>query len=114
MIEELSPETARDIVDALRDGTVPGAGLEHIAVGMDGPINAIKKELQQVATKRGTLELGIGLCVVLLPANHEPVRAAVVANLRVGVVESRPATRSPTPAVGMLEESVHAGGSGRW
>lgn len=53
MIEELSPETARDIVDALRDGTVPGAGLEHIAVGMDGPINAIKKELQQVATKRG-------------------------------------------------------------
>jgi len=31
-------------------GTVPGAGLEHIAVGMEGPINAIKKEMQQVAT----------------------------------------------------------------
>lgn len=53
MIEELSPEAARDIVDALRDGTVPRAGLEHIAVGMKGPIDAIKKELQQVATRRG-------------------------------------------------------------
>ena len=53
MIEELSFEAATDIVDALRDGTVPGTGLEHIAVGMDAPINAIKKELEQVATKRG-------------------------------------------------------------
>ena len=53
MIEELTPEIAQDIVDALRDGTVPSAGLEHIAVGMKEPIDAITKELRQVATRRG-------------------------------------------------------------
>ena len=47
MTKELTKELAVDIVDALRDGTVPAEGLEHIAVGLDEYIKAIKQELQE-------------------------------------------------------------------
>jgi len=53
MTRELTKELATDIVDALRDGTVPAEGLEHIAVGLEEYMKAIKGELQQVATRRG-------------------------------------------------------------
>jgi hypothetical protein len=41
---------ARDIINALRDGTVPGRGLSGLAVGIDEPLNAIREQLDYVAS----------------------------------------------------------------
>jgi hypothetical protein len=49
----LSQPVALDIVKALRRGTVPQAGLEFLAVGLDRELRAIAAQLKHVATGRG-------------------------------------------------------------
>lgn len=49
----LTAPLARDIVEALRGGTVPQAGLEYLAVGLDRELRAIAAQLKHVATGRG-------------------------------------------------------------
>ena len=49
----LSQATARDIINALRRGTVPQTGLEYLAVGLDREVQTISAQLQHVATGRG-------------------------------------------------------------
>jgi adenosylhomocysteinase len=49
----LDPLTARDIVNALRSGTVPQAGLHHLAVGVETEETACLEQLDHVATGRG-------------------------------------------------------------
>lgn len=47
------PETAQAIVNALRAGTVPPEGLEHYAVGLSDPIQALREQRAFVARGRG-------------------------------------------------------------
>ena len=49
----LSQLTALDIIQALRNGTVPQSGLEHLAVGLERELHAITAQLKHVATGRG-------------------------------------------------------------
>ena len=49
----LSPPAAQDIINAIRRGTVPEAGLEYLAVGLDRELRAISAQLKHVATGRG-------------------------------------------------------------
>jgi hypothetical protein len=49
----LSPPVAQDIINAIRRGTVPQAGLEYLAVGLDRELRAISAQLKHVATGRG-------------------------------------------------------------
>jgi len=49
----LSQPVARDIIKALRRGTVPQAGLEYLAVGLDRELRAISAQLKHIATGRG-------------------------------------------------------------
>lgn len=53
MGSSLNRETARDIVDALRRGSVPGHGLHHLAVGIDLEIKTIQEQLEHIRTGRG-------------------------------------------------------------
>lgn len=46
----ISPQRRREIIDALRRGTVPPRGLDALAVGTDRFANAIEDELDTVAT----------------------------------------------------------------
>jgi hypothetical protein len=48
-----SQPVARDIIKALRRGTVPQAGLEYLAVGLDRELRAISAQFKYVATGRG-------------------------------------------------------------
>jgi len=50
---QLSQPVARDIVNALRRGTVPQTGLEYLAVGLDRELRAVSAQLKHVATGRG-------------------------------------------------------------
>src|SRR5690606_22986152 len=45
----ISPQRRRDIIDALRRGTVPQRGLDQFAVGLERITAAVDDELQQVA-----------------------------------------------------------------
>ncbi len=49
----LSQPTARDIINALRRGTVPQSGLDYLAVGLDREVQTISEQLRHVATGRG-------------------------------------------------------------
>jgi len=49
----LSQPLALDIIKSLRSGTVPQAGLEYLAVGLDREVRAIGGQLKHVATGRG-------------------------------------------------------------
>jgi len=49
----LAQPVAFDVVEALRSGTVPQAGLEFLAVGLDREMRAISNQLKHVATGRG-------------------------------------------------------------
>ncbi len=49
----MDPLISRDIVNALRSGTVPEAGLHHLAVGVEAEQAAILEQLDHVATGRG-------------------------------------------------------------
>jgi len=49
----LDPLTARDIINALRSGTVPQAGLHHLAVGVEAEEAAILEQLDHVVSGRG-------------------------------------------------------------
>jgi len=49
----LDPLIARDIINALRSGTVPRTGLHHLAVGVEAEESAILEQLDHVATGRG-------------------------------------------------------------
>ena len=49
----LSQPVALDIINALRRGTVPAAGLPHLAVGLDREMRAINNQLRHVTTGRG-------------------------------------------------------------
>ena len=49
----VDPLTGRDIINALRSGTVPRAGLHHLAVGVEAEETAILEQLDHVATGRG-------------------------------------------------------------
>ena len=49
----LSQPVARDVIKALRRGTVPQTGLEYLTVGLDRELRAIFAQLQHVATGRG-------------------------------------------------------------
>jgi hypothetical protein len=51
--DRLTQPVARDIVNALRRGTVPQAGLEYLAVGLDRELRAISAQLKHAATGRG-------------------------------------------------------------
>lgn len=48
-----SPLVRRDIIEALRTGTVPRRGLEHYAVGLERFEKVLGEELDRVATGRG-------------------------------------------------------------
>lgn len=50
-MSEISLDTskARDLVNALRDGTVPAHGSTELAVGLDEPLRALKDQLSYVA-----------------------------------------------------------------
>ena len=50
-------QTALDIVAALRQGTVPTRGLAHLATGLDPLVEAVQRELDQVALGRGAVKL---------------------------------------------------------
>lgn len=49
----LTQPIARDIIEALRSGTVPQSGLEFLAVGLDREMQTIAGQLKYVATGRG-------------------------------------------------------------
>lgn len=49
----LSRPVARDIINALRRGTVPQIGLEFLAVGLERQMQVISDQLRHVATGRG-------------------------------------------------------------
>ena len=51
-----SPQRAREIIDALRRGTVPERGLSLLAVGLDGFEEAIDAELETVQTGRASFK----------------------------------------------------------
>jgi adenosylhomocysteinase len=53
----LSAQTADNIIAALRQGTVPDAGLEHLTVGLERERAAISEELDAVASGQGRLKL---------------------------------------------------------
>jgi hypothetical protein len=53
---DASPLKRKEIIDALRLGTVPKRGLEHFAVGLERFTEAIDEELAAVATGRGRLK----------------------------------------------------------
>ena len=53
----VSPARRREVIDALRRGTVPQAGLDLFAVGMDRFEQTIEDELAAVATGGATLSL---------------------------------------------------------
>lgn len=46
------PESAA-IVNALRSGLVPNAGLDHFATGLDGLVSAVNEDLDFVAQGKG-------------------------------------------------------------
>ncbi len=52
----LTKGTARDIVDALRNGTVPQGGLHEYAVGLDRHMEAMEEQLERVAAGRGQVK----------------------------------------------------------
>lgn len=52
----LSRAVAEDIINALRDGTVPSEGLDQIAVGLEQQLGAMLHELKHVATRRGNFK----------------------------------------------------------
>jgi len=56
----LNRRSARDIVDALRNGTVPRAGLHEYAVGLDQHMRAMEEQLDRVASGRGDARTGRG------------------------------------------------------
>src|SRR5260370_26995687 len=49
----VSPQRRRDIIDALRAGTVPRRGLDLLAVGMDRFESAIEEEFDSVRAGNG-------------------------------------------------------------
>lgn len=49
----LSKEVATTIINALRNGTVPPEGLEHYAVGLEGPMKGLREQRGFVAQGRG-------------------------------------------------------------
>jgi adenosylhomocysteinase len=53
MTSRLTQESALDIINALRSGTVPRSGLHHLAVGIEVEEAAILEQLDHVATGRG-------------------------------------------------------------
>lgn len=53
MASNIEYETAVDIINALRRGTVPAKGLHHLAVGIDLEIKTIQEQLEYVKTGRG-------------------------------------------------------------
>ncbi len=52
----LTKNTARDIVDALRNGTVPQDGLHEYAVGLGQQMAAMEEQLERVAAGRGQVK----------------------------------------------------------
>jgi hypothetical protein len=56
MPEAISPARRAEVIDALRRGTVPSAGLDLFAVGMDRFERAIDEELEGVAAGRATFK----------------------------------------------------------
>lgn len=52
----LTKHTARDIVDALRNGTVPRAGLHEYAVGLEQHMQAMEEQLERVSADRGQVK----------------------------------------------------------
>src|SRR4051812_23045723 len=56
MSVEISPQRRLDIIDALRRGTVPRAGLDTFAVGVDRWQGALDEELQRVRSGAGVFK----------------------------------------------------------
>ena len=56
MPEAISPARRAEVIDALRRGTVPQAGLDLFAVGMERFERAIDEELDGVTTGRATFK----------------------------------------------------------
>lgn len=52
----LNKRSARDIVDALRNGTVPTSGLHEYAVGLDAHMEAMEDQLDRVGSGRGEVK----------------------------------------------------------
>jgi uncharacterized cupredoxin-like copper-binding protein len=52
----LNRSTARDVTDALRNGTVPQTGLHEYAVGLERHTAAMEEQLERVATGRGQVK----------------------------------------------------------
>jgi hypothetical protein len=52
----LNRRSAHDIVDALRNGTVPRAGLHEYAVGLERHMQAMEEQLERVASGRGEVK----------------------------------------------------------
>ncbi len=52
----LTKSTARDIVDALRNGTVPQGGLHEYAAGLERHMEAMEEQLERIAAGRGQVK----------------------------------------------------------
>ena len=52
----LNKRSARDIVDALRNGTVPKTGLHEYAVGLERHMEAMEDQLNRISESRGSSE----------------------------------------------------------
>ena len=52
----LNKRSARDIVDALRNGTVPKTGLHEYAVGLERHMKVMEEQLERVASGRGEVK----------------------------------------------------------
>jgi hypothetical protein len=56
MSQTISPQRREEIIDSLRRGTVPRAGLDAFAVGLDGLEPTVDQELKAVRQGRGTFK----------------------------------------------------------
>lgn len=48
-------DTAREIINALRNGTVPNEGLEYLATGIDTEIQELTNELDYISSGHSSI-----------------------------------------------------------
>jgi hypothetical protein len=71
-VTEASPLKRREIIEALRIGSVPRRGLELFAVGLDRFEKAVDEELASVAAGRGRFKAVRGSAASRCEDRHRP------------------------------------------
>lgn len=56
----MKDEILKDVIDSLRNGTVPAEGTENIAVGIDSELSEIEKQLDNVQKNKSSFKFIIG------------------------------------------------------